>query len=61
VSWAVQSRSGLLKLSDETNQVLVKARFFLLLTIQPTSILRGQLSALSEEFPSVRRYQQIEQ
>jgi len=60
VSWAVQSSSDLLK-RDETNQVPVKARPFLLITIQSTSIPRRELNAAFEEFPSVRCYQQITQ
>jgi hypothetical protein len=60
-NWAVQIRNDLLKLSDEKNQVPVKGRFFLLLTTQPTSLFKGQLNTLFEEFPSVRCYQQIVQ
>jgi len=60
-NWVVPIRNYLLKLSDERNAVPVKGRFFLLLTTQPTSLLRGQLNALFEEFPSVRCYQQIAQ
>jgi hypothetical protein len=60
-NWAVQIRNDLLRLSDEKNQVPVKGRFFLLLTTQPTSLFKGQLNTLFEEFPSVRCYQQIVQ
>lgn len=60
-NWAVPIRNDLLKLSDEKNEVPTKGRFFLLLTTQPTSLFRGQLNALFEEFPSVRCYQQIAQ
>lgn len=60
-NWAVTIRNGLLKLSDATNGVPQRGRFFLLLTTQPTSLFRGRLNALFEEFPSVRCYQQIAQ
>ena len=60
-NWAVRIKNDLLKLSDEANQVPAKGRFFLLLTIQSTSLFRGQLNALFEQFPSVRCYQQIAQ
>jgi hypothetical protein len=60
-NWAVQIRNDLVKLNDEANKVPAKARFLLLLTIPPTSPLRGQLNSLFEEFPSVRCYQQIAQ
>jgi len=60
-NWAVSIRNDLLKLSDEKNEVPPRGRFFLLLTIQPTSLFRGQLNTLFEEFPSVRCYQQIAQ
>jgi hypothetical protein len=60
-NWAVRIRNDLLKLSDEKNEVPVKGRFFLLLTTQPTSLFKGQLNTLFEEFPSVRCYQQIAQ
>ena len=59
--WTVPIRNDLLKLSDEKNEVPLRGRFFLLLTTQPTSLFRGQLNALFEEFPSVRCYQQIAQ
>ena len=57
--WATRIRNDLLKLSDEKNEVPAKGRFLLLLTTQPTSLFRGQLNSLFEEFPSVRCYQQI--
>jgi hypothetical protein len=60
-NWAVTIRNDLLKLSDATNEVPLRGRFFLLLTTQPTSLFRGRLNALFEEFPSVRCYQQIAQ
>ena len=60
-NWAVTIRNDLLKLSDSTNEVPLRGRFFLLLTTQPTSLFRGRLNALFEEFPSVRCYQQIAQ
>ena len=60
-NWMVHIADALLKLSDEKNQVPVRGRFFLLLTNQPTSVLRGQLNALFEKYPSVRCYQQIAQ
>ena len=60
-NWAVRIRNDLLKLSDEKNEVPVKGRFFLLLTAQPTSLFKGQLNTLLEEFPSVRCYQQTAQ
>ncbi len=60
-NWAVRIRNDLLKLSDEKNEVPAKGRFLLLLTTQPTSLFRGQLNTLFEEFPSVRCYQQIAQ
>ena len=60
-NWAVPIRNDLLKLSDATNEVPLKGRFFLLLTTQPTSLFRGRLNALFEECPSVRCYQQIAQ
>jgi len=60
-NWAVRIRNDLLKLSDEKNEVPAKERFLLLLTAQPTSLFRGQLNRLFEEFPSVRCYQQISQ
>jgi hypothetical protein len=60
-NWVFQIRNDLLKLSDEANEVPVRGRFFLLLTTQPTSLFRGQLNVLFEEFPSVRCYQQIAQ
>jgi hypothetical protein len=60
-NWATRIKNDLMKLSDETNNVPVKGRFFLLLTVQPTSMFRGQLNALFEQFPSVRCYQQIAQ
>jgi hypothetical protein len=60
-NWATRIRNDLLKLSDEKNEVPLKGRFFLLLTTQPTSLFRGQLNALFEQFPSVRFYQQIAQ
>ena len=59
--WAVTIRNDLLKLGDATNEVPLRGRFFLLLTTQPTSLFRGRLNALFEEFPSVRCYQQIAQ
>jgi hypothetical protein len=60
-NWVILIRNDLLKLSDEKNEVPVKGRFFLLLTTQPTSLFKGQLNTLFEEFPSVRCYQQIAQ
>jgi hypothetical protein len=60
-NWAVRIRNDLLKLSDEKNEVPVKGRFFLLLTTQPTSLFKGRLNSLFEEFPSVRCYQQMAQ
>ena len=60
-NWATMIRNDLMRLSDEKNEVPVKGRFFLLLTTQPTSLFRGRLNALFEEFPSVRCYQQIAQ
>jgi hypothetical protein len=60
-NWAVRIRNDLLKLSDENNEVPAKGRFLLLLTTQPTSLFRGQLNTLFEEFPSVRCYQQVAQ
>jgi hypothetical protein len=60
-NWATTIRNDLMKLSDEKNEVPAKGRFFLLLTTQPTSLFRGHLNALFEEFPSVRCYQQIAQ
>jgi hypothetical protein len=60
-NWAVQIRNNLLKLSDQRNEVPLKGRFFLLLTTLPTSLFKGQLNTLFEEFPSVRCYQQIAQ
>jgi hypothetical protein len=60
-NWAVQIRNDLLKLSDQRNEVPFKGRFFLLLTTRPTSLFKGQLNVLFEEFPSVRCYQQIAQ
>jgi hypothetical protein len=60
-NWPVPIRNDLLKLSDEKNEVPLRGRFFLLLTTQPTSMFRGQLNVLFEEFPSVRCYQQIAQ
>lgn len=59
--WVIQIRNDLLKLSDEANQVPANGRFFLLLTTQPTSQLRGQLNELFLEFPTVRIYQQFAQ
>jgi len=59
--WAAQIRNDLLKLSDEANDVPPKGRFFLLLTAQPTTLLREQMNALFAEFPSVRCYQQLAQ
>ncbi|WP_455363522.1 hypothetical protein, partial [[Eubacterium] cellulosolvens] len=44
--WSVRIRNALLKLSDEANEIPPKGRFFLLLTAQQTSLLRGQLNAL---------------
>lgn len=58
-NWPVQVRNGLLKLSDEKNEVPSTGRFFLLLTAQRTSQLIGQLNAIFAEFPSVRCYQQL--
>jgi hypothetical protein len=60
-SWAVRVRNHLLKLTDDGNAVPSSGRFFLLLTGQQTSQLRGQLNALLAEFPSVRCYQQLAQ
>jgi hypothetical protein len=60
-NWTVKIRNDLLKLSDEKNEVPVKGRFFLLLTTQPTSLFKGKLNTLFEEFPSVRCYQQVAQ
>jgi hypothetical protein len=59
--WAVRTRNGLMKLSDEANEVPPKGRFFLLLTAEQTSLLTGQLNALFAEFPLVRCYQQLAQ
>jgi hypothetical protein len=59
--WRVQIRNALLKLSDEANEIPPRGRFFLLLTGQQTSTLRGQLNALLAEYPSVRCYQQLAQ
>jgi len=59
--WLVQIRNDLFKLSDETNQVPVKGRFFLLLTAQQISLLRRELNALLAQFPSVKCYQQLAQ
>jgi len=59
--WTARIRNDLLKLSDEKNEVPARGRFLLLLTTQPTSLFRGQLNSLFEEFPSVRCYQQISQ
>jgi len=60
-SWTSRIRNDLLKLSDERNEVPARGRFLLLLTTQPTSLFRGGLNSLFEEFPSVRCYQQISQ
>ena len=60
-NWATRIKNDLMKLSDEGNQVPAKGRFFLLLTVQPTSMFGGQLNVLFEQFPSVRCYQQIAQ
>ena len=59
--WPVQIRNALLKLSDEANEIPPRGRFFLLLTAQQTSPLRGQLNALFAEYPLVRCYQQLAQ
>jgi hypothetical protein len=59
--WPVQIRNALLKLSDEANEIPLKGRFFLLLTAQQTSLLKGQLNTLFAEYPSVRCYQQLAQ
>ena len=59
--WAAQIRNELLKLSDEANEVPPRGRFFLLLTAQPTTLLREKMNALFAEFPSVRCYQQLAQ
>ena len=59
--WAVQIRNDLLKLTDDTNGVPVRGRYFLLLTVQQTSLFREQLNSLFAEYPSVKCYQQIAQ
>jgi hypothetical protein len=60
-NWVARIQNDLLKLSDEKNEIPAKGRFLLLLTTQPTSLFRGQLNTLFEQFPSVRCYQQIAQ
>jgi len=59
--WGIQIRNSLLVLSDEANDVPPRGRFFLLLTGEQTSSLRGELNAVLAGFPSVRCYQQIVQ
>ena len=58
-NFTVHIRNGLLKLSDEKNEVPPTGRFFLLLTAQRTSQLTERLNAMFAEFPSVRCYQQL--